>query len=68
MIVKSGKGEGTLNLIAWEGYTDPKWVKPFVKQNLETSSTEVIESRGRRGRLEWRPEHTFDMERPGGHE
>ena len=32
MIVKAGKGEGTLNLIAWEGYTDPKWVKPFVKQ------------------------------------
>jgi len=39
-----------------------------VKQNLETSSTEVNESRGRRVRLEWRPEHTFDMERPGGHE
>jgi len=32
MIVKAGKGEGTLNLIAWEGYTDPKWVKPFVNQ------------------------------------
>ncbi len=39
-----------------------------VKQNLETSSTDVLESRSRRVRLEWRPEHTFDMERPGGHE
>jgi putative spermidine/putrescine transport system ATP-binding protein len=39
-----------------------------VKQNLETSSVDVLESRGRRVRLEWRPEHTFDMERPGGHE
>ena len=29
-ITKIGKGEGSLNLIAWEGYTDPKWVKPFV--------------------------------------
>jgi putative spermidine/putrescine transport system substrate-binding protein len=24
-----GKGEGTLNLIAWEGYAQPQWVKPF---------------------------------------
>jgi putative spermidine/putrescine transport system ATP-binding protein len=38
-----------------------------VKQNLETSSADALESRGRRVRLEWRPEHTFDMERPGGH-
>src|SRR5437868_11617054 len=27
-----GKGEGQLNLIAWEGYTQPQWVKPFQKQ------------------------------------
>ena len=26
-----GKGEGALNLIAWEGYTQPQWVKPFTK-------------------------------------
>ena len=32
MITKVGKGEGSLNLIAWEGYTDPSWVKPFVRQ------------------------------------
>ena len=25
-----GPGEGALNLIAWEGYTDTSWVKPFV--------------------------------------
>jgi putative spermidine/putrescine transport system substrate-binding protein len=24
-----GKGEGSLNLIAWEGYAQPQWVKPF---------------------------------------
>ena len=24
-----GKGEGHLNLIAWEGYAQPEWVKPF---------------------------------------
>jgi putative spermidine/putrescine transport system ATP-binding protein len=36
-----------------------------VRQNLETSSQEALESRGRRVRLEWRPEHTFEIE-PGG--
>ncbi len=30
-ITKVGKGEGKLNLIAWEGYTQPQWVKPFTK-------------------------------------
>jgi putative spermidine/putrescine transport system ATP-binding protein len=36
-----------------------------VRQNLETSSQQALESRGRRVRLEWRPEHTFVIE-PGG--
>jgi putative spermidine/putrescine transport system substrate-binding protein len=27
-----GKGEGQLNLIAWEGYAQTEWVKPFEKQ------------------------------------
>ena len=37
-----------------------------VKQNLETSSSDALESRGRRVRLEWRPEHTFETEQSGG--
>jgi putative spermidine/putrescine transport system substrate-binding protein len=28
-----GKGEGQLNLVAWEGYTQPEWVKPFEAQS-----------------------------------
>src|SRR5205085_10213819 len=36
-----------------------------VEQNLETSSQDALESKGRRVRLEWRPEHTFEIE-PGG--
>jgi putative spermidine/putrescine transport system substrate-binding protein len=28
-----GKGEGQLNLVAWEGYTQPQWVKPFEAQS-----------------------------------
>jgi putative spermidine/putrescine transport system ATP-binding protein len=39
-----------------------------VRQNLETSSADALESRDRRVRLEWRPEHTYDMQGPGGHE
>jgi putative spermidine/putrescine transport system ATP-binding protein len=33
-----------------------------VRQNLETSSQEALEERGRRVRLEWQPEHTFVIE------
>jgi putative spermidine/putrescine transport system substrate-binding protein len=28
-----GKGEGQLNLVAWEGYAQPEWVKPFEAQS-----------------------------------
>jgi putative spermidine/putrescine transport system substrate-binding protein len=28
---KIGPGEGSLLLVAWEGYTQPQWVKPFTK-------------------------------------
>jgi putative spermidine/putrescine transport system ATP-binding protein len=36
-----------------------------VRQNLETSSQEALESRGKRVRLEWRPEHTFEIDSGG---
>jgi putative spermidine/putrescine transport system substrate-binding protein len=32
VLKKIGKGEGHLNLIAWAGYLQPQWVKPFEKQ------------------------------------
>ena len=32
MLQKIGPGEGQLNLIAWEGYLQPQWVKPFEQQ------------------------------------
>jgi putative spermidine/putrescine transport system substrate-binding protein len=44
-----GKGEGALNMIAWEGYLDPAWVKPFenqtgcrVSQKYAGSSDEMV--------------------------
>jgi putative spermidine/putrescine transport system ATP-binding protein len=36
-----------------------------VRQNLETSSADVVEERGRRVRLEWRPEHMFQVDQGG---
>jgi putative spermidine/putrescine transport system ATP-binding protein len=33
-----------------------------MRQNLESTSQEALEERGRRVRLEWRPEHTFTIE------
>ncbi len=43
-----------------------------IRQNLETSSAEVLEAQGRRVRLEWRPEQTYVIEVAGtteeGHE
>jgi len=32
VLQKVGTGEGQLNLIAWAGYLDPHWVKPFQQQ------------------------------------
>ena len=30
-----------------------------IRQNLETTSSEVLEARDKRVRLAWRPEHTY---------
>jgi putative spermidine/putrescine transport system substrate-binding protein len=44
-----GEGEGSLSLVAWEGYTQPDWVKPFeeetgckVKSKYAGSSDEMV--------------------------
>src|SRR5437868_6537971 len=36
-----GKGEGKLNVIAWDGYTEPEWVKPFETQTGCQVNTKV---------------------------
>jgi putative spermidine/putrescine transport system ATP-binding protein len=36
-----------------------------VQQNLETSSQQALEARGRRVRLAWRPEHTYEIGKEG---
>jgi putative spermidine/putrescine transport system ATP-binding protein len=37
-------------------------------QNLETTSAQALEARGRRTRLQWRPEHTLTLETRGEEE
>ena len=39
-----------------------------VQQNLETTSTDVLEARGERVRLAWRPEHTYVIDNGGQRE
>jgi len=36
-----GKGEGKLNVIAWDGYMEPEWVKPFEQQSGCKVNTKV---------------------------
>jgi putative spermidine/putrescine transport system ATP-binding protein len=36
-----------------------------IRQNLQTTSADVVEARGRAVRLEWRPEHTYVIEGDG---
>jgi putative spermidine/putrescine transport system ATP-binding protein len=36
-----------------------------IKQNLETSSQQALEDRGKRVRLEWKPEHTYEIPKEG---
>jgi putative spermidine/putrescine transport system ATP-binding protein len=36
-----------------------------VRQNLETSSQDALADRGKRVRLSWRPEHTYEIEKEG---
>jgi putative spermidine/putrescine transport system ATP-binding protein len=36
-----------------------------VRQNLETSSQQALEERGKRVRLSWRPEHTYEIGKEG---
>jgi putative spermidine/putrescine transport system ATP-binding protein len=36
-----------------------------IRQNLETSSQQALEERGKRVRLEWSPEHTYEIPKEG---
>ncbi|HEX7255481.1 MAG TPA: ABC transporter ATP-binding protein [Gaiellaceae bacterium] len=44
---------------------DDGGVLSVVRQNLETTSADVVEARDRPVRLEWRPEHTYEISSGG---
>jgi putative spermidine/putrescine transport system substrate-binding protein len=55
-----GPGEGQLNLIAWEGYTDASWVDPFTAQTgckvnakFAGSSDEMVTLMANGGGAQW---------------
>jgi putative spermidine/putrescine transport system ATP-binding protein len=69
----AGEGEpGTVREVVYIGMVtryvvdlDPGGELVVVRQNLETSSQEALAEQGKRVRLSWRPEHTYEIEKEG---
>jgi putative spermidine/putrescine transport system ATP-binding protein len=70
---ESGAGEaGTVREVVYVGmvtryvvYLDGGGELVVVRQNLETSSQEALSEQGKRVRLSWRPEHTYEIKEEG---
>jgi putative spermidine/putrescine transport system ATP-binding protein len=69
----AGKGEpGTIREVVYIGMVtrfvvdlDGGGQLVVVRQNLETSSQEALSEQGKRVRLSWRPEHTYEIKKEG---
>jgi putative spermidine/putrescine transport system ATP-binding protein len=69
----TGEGEpGTVREVVYVGMVtryvvdlDAGGELTVVRQNLETSSQEALAEQGKRVRLSWRPEHTYEIEKEG---
>jgi putative spermidine/putrescine transport system ATP-binding protein len=70
---RTGEGEaGTVREVVYVGMVtryvvdlDGGGVLVVVRQNLETSSQEALAEQGKRVRLSWRPEHTYEIGKEG---
>ena len=70
---RDGEGEpGTVKEVVYVGMVtryvvelDGGGSSSVVRQNLETSSQEALSDQGKRVRLSWRPEHTYEIEKEG---
>jgi putative spermidine/putrescine transport system ATP-binding protein len=70
---QAGEGEpGTVREVVYVGMVtryvvdlDSGGELVVVRQNLETSSQEALSEQGKRVRLSWRPEHTYEIEKEG---
>ncbi len=68
-----GEGEpGTVKEVVYLGMVtryaielDGGGTLSVVRQNLETSSQDALSDQGKRVRLSWRPEHTYEIEKEG---
>jgi putative spermidine/putrescine transport system ATP-binding protein len=69
----AGDGEpGTVRAVVYVGMVtryvvdlDSGGELVVVRQNLETSSQEALAEQGKRVRLSWRPEHTYEINKEG---
>jgi putative spermidine/putrescine transport system ATP-binding protein len=69
----AGEGEpGTVRDVVYVGMVtryvvdlDAGGELAVVRQNLETSSQEALAEQGKRVRLSWRPEHTYEIDKEG---
>ena len=69
----AGEGEpGTIREVVYVGMVtrfivdlDGGGQLVVVRQNLETSSQEALSEQGKRVRLSWRPEHTYEIKKEG---
>ncbi len=72
---ESGRGDGetgTVREVVYVGMVtrfvvdlDAGGQLVVVRQNLETSSQEALSEQGKRVRLSWRPEHTYEIQKEG---
>jgi putative spermidine/putrescine transport system ATP-binding protein len=69
----AGEGEaGTVREVVYVGMVtryvvdlDGGGQLSVVQQNLETSSLEALSQKGKRVRLSWRPDHTYEIDKEG---
>ena len=70
---ESGPGEpGTVREVVYVGMVtrylvdlDSGGSLVVVRQNLETTSQQALEDQGKRVRLDWKPEHTYEIGKEG---
>jgi putative spermidine/putrescine transport system ATP-binding protein len=75
LVVDDGQGEGEPGVVKEVVYVgmvtryivdlDSGGELVVVRQNLETSSQQAVEDRGKRVRLHWKPEHTYEIPKEG---
>jgi len=61
VLTSIGKGEGHLNLVAWEGYAQPEWVKPFEQQTGCQVTAKYAGSSSEMVQLMTTPGNSYDL-------